>query len=138
MSAPAGGSRSLGDLWRLVSAGARTVLRAFQGESLRLRAMSLVYISLFALVPALVVTFAVVQAFTGMEKIGARLHDFLIDNLAVGARASIAPVLDRFTRNAHAGSAGLVGGALLEPPSGQSDRLPSTRGCAHVPRVCAG
>ncbi len=113
MAAPDKGARSLPELWRLVAAGARTVLRAFQGENLRLRAMSLVYISLFALVPALVVTFSVVEAFTGMEKIGARLHEFLIENLAVGAQASIGPYLERFTRNAHARSAGLVGGALL-------------------------
>ncbi len=113
MAVPESGSRSFRDRWRLVAAGARTVLRAFQGENLRLRAMALVYISLFALVPALVVTFSVVEAFTGMEKIGAKLHDFIIENLAVGAQASIGPTLDRFTRNAHARSAGLVGGALL-------------------------
>ena len=109
----ASGWRNLPDLWRLVAAGSRTVLRAFQGENLRLRAMSLVYISLFALVPALVVTFSVVEAFTGMEKIGSKVHDYLIENLAVGAQASIGPYLERFIRNAHARSAGLVGGALL-------------------------
>ncbi len=38
---------------------------------------------------------------------------FLLDNLAVGARASLQPYLERFVDNAHAASAGLVGGALL-------------------------
>src|SRR5690349_14671117 len=88
-------------------------LRMLGGERVQLRAMALTYISLFALVPGLVVAFSVVQAFTGMERISARLHEFLIENLAVGARATIEPYLDRFIQNAHATSAGLVGGVLL-------------------------
>jgi membrane protein len=99
-----------GRLWR---AAAEAAVRAFQGESVRLRAMALTYLSLFALVPALVVAFSVVQAFTGMEKIADLVHEFLLENLAVGARATIEPYLAKFVDNAHAASAGLVGGALL-------------------------
>ena len=88
-------------------------LRMLGGEVVQLRAMALTYISLFALVPGLVVAFSVVQAFTGMDRISARLHEFLIENLAVGARATIEPYLDRFIQNTHVTSAGLVGGALL-------------------------
>jgi membrane protein len=88
-------------------------LRMLGGEVVQLRAMALTYISLFALVPGLVVAFSVVQAFTGMEKISTRLHEFLFENLAVGARATIEPYLERFIQNAHLTSAGLVGGALL-------------------------
>ena len=91
----------------------RTLLRALRGDGLRLRAMALTYISLFAVVPALVVAFSVVQAFTGMDALWRGIHGFLLDNLAVGARKSIEPYLDRFVRNAHATSAGVVGGALL-------------------------
>ncbi len=86
---------------------------ALRGENLRLRAMGLTYLSLFALVPALVVVFLVVRAFTGTDRIGAVVHEFLLENLAVGARASLEPYLYRFVHNAHATSAGLVGGALL-------------------------
>jgi len=75
--------------------------------------MALTYLSLFALVPALVVAFSVVQAFTGMEKIANLVHEFLLDNLAVGARATLEPYLEKFVGNAQAASAGLVGGALL-------------------------
>jgi membrane protein len=89
------------------------LLGALRGEGLRLRAMSLTYISLFAIVPALVVAFSVVEAFTGMDVLWRGVHGFLLDNLAVGARASIEPYLDRFVRNAHATSAGVVGGTLL-------------------------
>lgn len=88
-------------------------LRMLGGEVVQLRAMALTYISLFALVPGLVVAFSVVQAFTGMDRISSRLHEFLFDNLAVGARATIEPYLDRFIQNAHVTSAGLVGGLLL-------------------------
>jgi membrane protein len=87
--------------------------RMLGGELVQLRAMALTYISLFALVPGLVVAFSVVQAFTGMERISTRLHEFLIENLAVGARATIEPYLDRFIQNAHLTSAGLVGGVFL-------------------------
>src|SRR5512138_2798293 len=88
-------------------------LRMLGGEAVQLRAMALTYISLFALVPGLVVAFSVVQAFTGMQRISERLHEFLFENLAVGARATIEPYLDRFIQNTHITSAGLVGGALL-------------------------
>ena len=61
--------------------------------------MALTYISLFALVPALVVAFSVVQARSpGCTRIVRRAcHEFLVANLAVGARGrSIEPYLDRF------------------------------------------
>jgi len=82
-------------------------------ERVRVRAMALTFISVFALVPALVVAFSVVQAFTGMERIASEVHEFLLQNLAVGARASIEPYLDRFVHNAHLARAGVVGAALL-------------------------
>jgi membrane protein len=101
------------DAARLAWASARTLVRALRGERLRLRAMALTYISLFAIVPALVVAFSVVQAFGGMDTVWKAVHEFLLENLAVGARQTIEPYLDRFVRNAHATSAGVVGGALL-------------------------
>lgn len=88
-------------------------VRGIRAERVQMRAMALTYISLFALVPALVVAFSVVQAFTGMERISDVVHDFLLENLAVGARASIEPYLDRFVHNTHVARAGLVGAALL-------------------------
>ncbi len=88
-------------------------LRMLGGELVQLRAMALTYISLFALVPGLVVAFSVVQAFTGMQRIAEKVHEFLLENLAVGARATLEPYLDRFVQNAHLTRAGRVGGALL-------------------------
>ena len=98
---------------RTAPGAVQTALRMLSGETVQLRAMALTYISLFALVPGLVVAFSVVQAFTGMQRISDRLHEFLFENLAVGARATIEPYLDRFIQNAHVTSAGLVGAALL-------------------------
>jgi membrane protein len=108
-----GGGGALERGARFASSAVQTALRVFEGESVRLRAMALTYISLFALVPGLVVAFSVVQAFTGMEKISDRVHEFLFENLAVGARETIEPYLQRFVENAHLTSAGLVGAALL-------------------------
>jgi membrane protein len=108
-----GGARTAGDTRRLAWAGAVTLARALRGESLRLRAMALTFLSLFAIVPAIVVAFSVLDAFSGMDAVLRRVQDYLLENLAVGARASIAPHLDRFIRNAHATSAGLVGGGIL-------------------------
>jgi len=88
-------------------------VRALRGHRLDVRAMALTYMSLFAVVPALVVVFSIVHAFNGMDALWKGVHDFLLANLAVGARASIEPYLDRFVRNAHATGAGVVGGALL-------------------------
>ncbi len=101
------------DTARLARVGVSALARAMRGEQLRLRAMALTFISLFAIVPALVVAFSVVQAFAGTEALWRRVHEYLLENLAVGARSSLVPYLDRFVRNAHATSAGLVGGAFL-------------------------
>ncbi|MGE5414693.1 MAG: YhjD/YihY/BrkB family envelope integrity protein [Syntrophomonadaceae bacterium] len=110
----------MADEWRAVQLARRglglvgTALRVLDSESVRLRAMALTYISLFALVPGLVVAFSVVQAFTGgMHRISSVIHEFLFENLAVGARETVEPYLQRFITNAHITSAGLVGGALL-------------------------
>jgi membrane protein len=110
---PAEVASGLASRLRLATSAVQSALRALEGESVRLRAMALTYISLFALVPALVVAFSVVQAFTGMERIATRVNEFLFENLAVGARATIEPYLQRFVHNAHLTSAGVVGGALL-------------------------
>ncbi len=98
---------------RTAPGAVQIALRMLSGETVQLRAMALTYISLFALVPGLVVAFSVVEAFTGMQRISDRLHEFLFENLAVGARATLEPYLDRFIHNTHVASAGLIGGALL-------------------------
>jgi len=109
----AAGRERLAELWRIGWLGARNAWRALLAEDLRLRALALTTITLVALVPALVVAFSFLSAFGGTEALWRRAQDLIIDNLAVGARASIEPYLERFVRNAHATGAGLVGGAIL-------------------------
>jgi membrane protein len=109
----AGGGERLREAARIGWLGARNALRALLAEDLRLRALALTTITLVALAPALVVAFSVLTAFAGTETLWRRAQDFLIENLAVGARASIEPYLESFVRNAHATGAGLVGGAIL-------------------------
>ncbi len=106
-------SGRLGEVARLAWIGTKNVLRALAAEDLRLRALALTTITLFALVPALVVAFSFLQAFAGMDAVWKRAQDFLLANLAVGARASVEPYLERFIHNAHATGAGLVGAAIL-------------------------
>ncbi|MGE5284014.1 MAG: YhjD/YihY/BrkB family envelope integrity protein, partial [Actinomycetota bacterium] len=92
-----GGSRQRSLLGRAEAAvrgaldAVAVALHVIQGEAVRQRAMALTYISLFALVPGLVVAFSVLQAFAGLDRISGRLHEFLFANLAVGARATIEP-----------------------------------------------
>jgi membrane protein len=108
------GALDLAGAARLALAALVTGARAMRGEIIRLRAGALTYLTLFALVPGLVAAFSVVNAFSGAERMSRVLHEFLLENLAVGARASIEPRLDEFVRNARALSgAGLVSGALL-------------------------
>jgi len=103
----------LRELLRLVRVGTGNVWKALLAEDLRLRALALTTITLFALVPALVVAFSFLQAFAGMDQLWRRAQDFLIANLAVGARTSIEPYLEKFVTKAHATSAGVVGAAIL-------------------------
>jgi len=91
----------------------RAGLAAFQGEGLRLRAMALTYISVFSLLPALMVVAAVVRGFTDLEDVRRQLEGFLVANLAVGARTVITEYLDQYVFNAPVRSAGLVGFGLL-------------------------
>ena len=81
-----GDERWIARMVRSAPGAIQLALRMLGGEAVQLRAMALTYISLFALVPGLVVAFSVVQAFTGMDRISDRLHEFLFENLAVGAR----------------------------------------------------
>ncbi len=108
-----GAKQGLREGLRIALAAVVAGVRALQGERLQLRAMALTYVSLVALVPALLVAFTVLQAFAGRGWIQAHLFDFLLENLAVGARASVQGYLARLIENSYAAGAGLVGAGLL-------------------------
>jgi len=105
---PEAGSRG-----RRFLAALRAGLAAFKGEGLKLRAMALTYISIFSLLPALMVTVSMVRSFPDLDRVRLRLQDFLVSNLAVGARDKVQVYLDEYVFGVSAVTPGLLAFALL-------------------------
>ncbi|MEI7706098.1 MAG: YhjD/YihY/BrkB family envelope integrity protein [Deltaproteobacteria bacterium] len=108
-----GERREAGTPPRRWSAVLRAGLGAFRGEGLRLRAMALTYISIFSLLPALMVAVSMVRAFPDLDRVRLRIQDFLTSNLAVGARDRVEAYLDQYVFGASAMTPGLLGFLLL-------------------------
>ncbi|HEU4385824.1 MAG TPA: YihY/virulence factor BrkB family protein [Anaeromyxobacteraceae bacterium] len=104
--------RGLAEWVRLVLAGIAAGVRALESEQLQLRALALTTITLFSLVPGLLVAFGVARLVADMEKVRGRIHEFLLENLAVGARSTVQEYLDQLLA-APAAGAGAVGFLLL-------------------------
>ncbi len=94
-------------------AALRAGAAAFRGEGLRLRAMALTYISIFSLLPAMMVTVSMVRSFPDLDRVRVELQDYLVSNLAVGARDKVSAYLDQYVFGASAMTPGLLGFALL-------------------------
>ena len=92
---------------------ARAGLAAFKGEGLKLRAMALTYISIFSLLPAVMVTVSMVRSFPDLDRVRVEIQDFLTLNLAVGARDKVQAYLDQYVFGSSAMTPGLLGFALL-------------------------
>jgi len=105
---PEAGSRG-----RRFLAALRAGLAAFKGEGLKLRAMALTYISIFSLLPALMVTVSMVRSFPDLDRVRLQLQDFLVSNLAVGARDKVQVYLDEYVFGVSAVTPGLLAFALL-------------------------
>jgi membrane protein len=105
---PEAGSRG-----RRIVVALRAGLAAFKGEGLKLRAMALTYISVFSLLPALMVAVSMVRLFPDLDRVRLRIQDFLISNLAVGARDKVPAYLDEYVFGPSAAAPGLLGFALL-------------------------
>ena len=91
----------------------RAGLAAFKGEGLKLRAMALTYISIFSLLPAVMVTVSMVRSFPDLDRVRVEIQDFLTSNLAVGARDKVQAYLDQVVFGSSAMTPGLLGFALL-------------------------
>ena len=91
----------------------RAGLAAFRGEDLKLRAMALTYISIFSLLPAVMVMVSMVRTFPDLDRVRLQIQDFLTSNLAVGARDKVQAYLDQYVFGASAMTPGLLGFALL-------------------------
>jgi membrane protein len=94
-------------------AALRAGLGAFRGEDLKLRAMALTYVSIFSLLPAVMVTVSMVRSFPDLDRVRVQIQDFLTTNLAVGARDKVQVYLDQYVFGPSAMTPGLLGFALL-------------------------
>src|SRR5512137_2259855 len=111
--APEGERPEAGSRGRRFLAALRAGAAAFRGEGLRLRAMALTYISIFSLLPAMMVTVSMVRSFPDLDRVRVELQDYLVSNLAVGARDKVSAYLDQYVFGASAMTPGLLGFALL-------------------------
>jgi membrane protein len=75
--------------------------------------MALTYISIFSLLPALMVAVSMVRAFPDLDRVRVRIQEFLTSNLAVGARDRVSAYLDEYVFGTSAMTPGLLGFALL-------------------------
>ena len=105
---PVAGSRG-----RQVLAALQAGLAAFKGEGLKLRAMALTYISIFSLLPALMVTVSMVRSFPDLDRVRLELQEFLVSSLAVGARDKVQVYLDEHVFGVSAMTPGLLAFAIL-------------------------
>ncbi len=94
-------------------AALRAGLAAFRGEDLKLRAMALTYVSIFSLLPLVMVTVSMVRSFPDLDRVRIQIQDFLTSNLAVGARDKVQAYLDQYVFGASAMAPGLLGFVLL-------------------------
>jgi membrane protein len=111
--APEGERPEAGSRGRRWLAALRAGAAAFKGEGLKLRAMALTYISIFSLLPAIMVTVSMVRSFPDLDRVRLRLQEFVVSNLAVGARDRVSQYLDEYVFGTSAMTPGLLGFALL-------------------------
>ncbi len=86
-------------------------LSQMREAQLLLTASSLAYITILSLVPLLAISFAVFQAFGGLDKLYERVQPLILDNLAEGTSDQVTASIEGFIRNIHSTTVG-VGGFL--------------------------
>lgn len=76
-----------------------TLASGLRSEPISLRAAALTYLTVLSIIPLLTVVFSVSQVIIG-PKFEARLSEFLLSNLAVGAKDSVALYVGQFVQRA--------------------------------------
>lgn len=92
-------------------------LKGFLGElhstidrsQLLMVASSLAYTTILSIIPALAVSFAIFQAFGGLDKVYATLEPLIVSNLAQGVSDEVSEKIRGFIANAHGSAIGLGG-----------------------------
>jgi membrane protein len=72
-------------------------------------ASSLAYITILSIIPLLALSFAIFDAFGGMDKLLSTIQPFILSNLAEGASEEVIQRLQAFVKNAHASAIGAGG-----------------------------
>ncbi len=72
-------------------------------------ASSLAYTTLLSIVPLLAVSFAIFQAFGGMQKLYGVIEPLILSNLAQGTSEEVIALIHKFIDNTHAGAVGVGG-----------------------------
>ena len=84
-------------------------LTQIKEAQLLMMSSSLAYTTILSIIPLLAVSFAVFQAFGGMEKVYGVIEPLILSNLAESAGHEAIDVLRSFITNIHAGVLGLTG-----------------------------
>lgn len=83
---------------------------ALMGEfELSTAAASLAYTTILSIIPVLAVSFSLLHAFGGLEKLLADVEPFILSNLAHGTGEDVTLALQGFISNAHANAVGIGG-----------------------------
>ena len=85
------------------------VWKEFQECQLLMVASGLAYTTLLSLIPLCAVSFAIFQAFGGLDRLYATLEPFLLQNLTEGSGEVALTTLRKFIGNVHAGAVGVTG-----------------------------
>lgn len=86
---------------------------SLRNEPITLRASALTYLTLLSLVPLLAVIFSVFQAVVGTAELQQQLQNFILENLAVGARENFATYIEQYVQRATGAALGGVGFVFL-------------------------
>jgi membrane protein len=93
----------------LVTEVPREVVKEVDRTQLLMVASSLAYTTILSIIPLLAVSFAIFQAFGGLDKLHDTLEPFILSNLAEGSSAEAMGKIREFIDNAHGGALGVGG-----------------------------
>lgn len=105
--------------FRELPGGARSIRAAvvlahgLRAEPITLRASALTYLTLLSLIPLLAVVFSIFHAVVGTTELQAHLQNFVLNNLAVGARENFAEYVEHYVQRARGAALGGVGFVFL-------------------------
>lgn len=83
--------------------------KQIQNAQLLMVASSLAYTTILSVIPLLALSFAIFEAFGGMQKLLNTIQPFILSNLAEGASDEVIAIIQSFVKNAHASAIGAGG-----------------------------